>query len=287
MFVRGVKTMRKTWWFLLLLGFRPCEHLLPQELRARMKEPPPVQITEKFGGWEQFAQKWLQGMAFGDVVTTMLQIYRLERGEFPTSWRDLCSLSWMPVNCDLLINPFTGRKLSDQRPNEVGSLWLETKNGGTDLVWYFYQPPDFNAPKELRLRLQPWPAVQRDLGRVWKDLDARTKGAAALWSITGLVLSTAGRCARDLGWEGFVARFSVLRALRNPYTGAPLRPALWEEDMPTERLRARLRGAAPGELVVTWTRKGDLAVFDVVTEDGRLLQEVLQELRSQNTPGGN
>ncbi len=182
------------------------------------------------------------------------------------------------MRCNLLVNPFTGRKLVEQKADELGSIWLEERDGKKYLVWYFFQPPDFAEPAKLPVELPvgTYTAKERE---IWKNAEPTLKGAMALEDMLYTVFQGFGQCARDLGWEGFLQRFPGMKALRNPFSGAALQAALWEtKSIDRAILRQLIRAANPGEFVVVFPQSGPPTVH-IVMGDGRLLLEVLEELR--------
>jgi hypothetical protein len=60
---------------------------------------------------------------FGTVaglVSSGVIVFAIDRGEFPASVDDLCAGPYLPVRCDALKNPYTGRRLSGaSTPGEI------------------------------------------------------------------------------------------------------------------------------------------------------------------------
>ena len=277
--------MRRVWWMLLLLAFQPCEGLYP-ELEDRLKEPPPPEIQKQFGGWNGFLQKLEHMFPLAMVVTELPGFYYLEEGRFPSSWKEVCALDWVPVRCDLLVNPFTGRKLVDEKKGGLGSIWLERKGEKTDVVIYFYESVEnLREPKELPLDVRPpdYTILGQHIRDLWKELDDTLKGAMVLATILESAFQLPKSCLEGLGWEDFVKRFPGLKALRNPYTGEPLEPIAWEWDYRGWDYKELARGGRPGDVVVVWHTHEQSMEADVriLVEDGRFLSEVLEELAEQ------
>ena len=272
-----MRGMRRVW-LLAFLALQPCKGVLPDLFAERMKEPPPLEIQQKFGGWENFREKLEQMFPMLVLASALPHLYWMDKGQFPSSWKEVCALDWLPVRCDLLVNPFNGRRLVDQRPGELGSLWLEKRNGGRYLLWYFYRPPEMRGPEEIRARLRPWEKSRRSLWGDRNRLDTQLKGAAALKITLELLLSRPGQCAIELGWSEFGNRFRGLLSLRDPYTGEPVEVILWEsEPISPRRLREIVSRATPGQVLVVWMRAGKrwLPQVDVVVEEGKLLSDLL------------
>ena len=272
--------MRRFWYVFALLAFQPCRGILPQEVLERMVAPPTPEIHRRFGSWEGFAEKAQQAVPFASLLVTMAQLYQLEEGQFPSSWKVVCSTGWLPVQCDLLVNPITKRNLLDQKSGEFGSMWLEKHESDAYFVWLFYPPSDLTEPKELRLKLEPW-AFTTEERNAWRKADASLKGLFALREILAAVLDSVSPCATDIEWEELQQRFHVFRAIRNPYTGEQLEAALWTtKPVDRDRLRSLLESAKPGQILVTWRRLGArwVPTVEVISRDGRLLGDLLKAL---------
>ena len=274
--------MRKVLWlFLVLLGFKPCADSFPPEVLERMKSPPPPHIQKRFGGWEEFGRKAEQLGPLVSILDTALGLYWLDQGRFPRSWQEVCQQDWLPLRCDLLRNPFTGRSILKQERRELGAMWPAVREGKLYLVLYFYSLPELGPPRELWAPREP---MYRNLfiQKSWPKLDLPVKRAFAARELAASVLRGEAECAKALGWQGLGKRFPVVRAIRNPYAGEAVKATLWNNGyLFRSELRERAKGALAGALLVAWFRVGerwDLSV-DLVLENGRLLEDALREAK--------
>ena len=280
--------MRRLWW-LVFLAFQPCSGAIPPELRE-LKDPLPAHLRENFRNVGDFLSKVEQLQPWGFLLHALLDLYWLEARRFPTSWREVCNQDWIPVRCDLLVNPLSGKKLLEQDRSELGSIWLENNGNNANqilVVFRFYdRPPELDGPKDIRLPVKA-SSLGNDPGflTLWPHLTASQKKAYALAELVDAVLEATGGCARELGWSAYRERFPVIRAIRNPYTGEPAEPfGWWTKPLSLSELRKLAEEAAAGEFLVEWHSE-DTATVDVVTEEGVLLEDALRELQRRRNAG--
>ena len=57
------------------------------------------------------------------VVQSGIEMYAIDRGEYPRSLKELCEGPYLPVSCDTLKNPYTGEPLSGS--NKPGDITFE------------------------------------------------------------------------------------------------------------------------------------------------------------------
>ena len=270
--------MRGSLLFLLLLAaFQPCQRHFPRELLQKpvtLSEP----LKKRFPTTDRFLEATEQLFVLGLVLYYVVDTYHLLEDRFPKDWQEVCKASWLPLDCKEIRNPVTGKPILEWKKDDPGAIWLEQKDGALYLAVRYYDLEARPIGKVIveRGKVQlTGPSMRPEERAAIRKLPDGVKGAGLIAGLLFPILE-ADLCAHDATWEDITARYPVLKALRNPYTGEPLRPLFWKKGW-----KSPVQKGEPGTFGVLWkqdTRGGwspDILVF---VEDGEELTEYLNRI---------